>query len=468
VPAFDSSTFDLSVLDAHRQRMLDAGLSEVAILGHLRALRFVIEEGDTMIPEASIEPVSSLPFLSGLEKYADAGREVLERTAVIKLNGGLGTGMGLSGAKSLLAVRSGETFLDLIAAQALALRRRTGTAIPIVLMNSARTRQDSLAVLAKYPELVGPVPLDFLQHKVPRVDLETGAPVEWPDAPHLEWCPPGHGDLYAALQSSGMLDCLRDQGIRYAFVSNADNLGGVLDPSILGWLADEGLPFVMEVARRTVADKKGGHLAVRQGRLTLRESAQCPESDRHFFQDIKRHHFFNTNNLWLDLEALARVSVEGFDLPVIQNEKAVDPNTSDGPRCLQLESAMGSAVACFDGAKAICVPRDRFCPVKSTNDLLVIGSDAYQKTGEGRIQAVNPEAELSREVVLDPRFYGLLDDFRFRFPSGAPSLRECRRLEVVGDFRFGKGVRLVGNVYLENNGEEAEFIPDGARIVGEV
>jgi UTP--glucose-1-phosphate uridylyltransferase len=277
VPAFDSSTFDLSVLDAHRQRMLDAGLSEVAILGHLRALRFVIEEGDTMIPEASIEPVSSLPFLSGLEKYADAGREVLERTAVIKLNGGLGTGMGLSGAKSLLAVRSGETFLDLIAAQALALRRRTGTAIPIVLMNSDRTRQDSLAVLAKYPELVGPVPLDFLQHKVPRVDLETGAPVEWPDAPHLEWCPPGHGDLYAALQSSGMLDCLRDQGIRYAFVSNADNLGGVLDPSILGWLADEGLPFVMEVARRTVADKKGGHLAVREGRLTLRESAQCPE-----------------------------------------------------------------------------------------------------------------------------------------------------------------------------------------------
>ena len=450
--------------------MSDACAPGISIRAHLRALRFVVDGGQTLMPESSIEPVDSLPSSFGLQGFEAAGREALDRCCVIKLNGGLGTGMGLTGAKSLLAVRPGETFLDLIALQVLKRRRQTGAMIPLVFMNSERTRAESLAALAKYPDLMGDIPLDFLQHSVPRLDLRTGEPVDCPDARHLEWCPPGHGDLYVALHSSGMLDALRSAGIRYAFVSNADNLGGVLDLAILGWLASEQFPFVMEVARRTTSDKKGGHLALRGGKLVLRELAQCPHADLDSFQDTERHHFFNTNNLWLDLDALAaklEQSPDGFPLPVIQNRKAIWPGSTAGPNCIQLETAMGSAIECFEGAQAIYVPRDRFCPVKTTNDLLAVWSDAYEKTADGRLAAVNPQAEREREIVLDPRFFCAMEDFESRFRSGAPSLRNCRGLTIHGDFRFGSGVSVEGVVRLENYSDEQVVIPDGTRLRGD-
>ena len=94
----------------------------------------------------------------------------------------------------------------------------------------------------------------------------------------------------------------RATGIRYAFVSNADNLGAVLDPVILEWFAARGAPFAMETVIGTEADRKGGHIAWRDGRLVLRETAQAP--DQHSFQDFRRWRYYNTNNLWLDLEAL--------------------------------------------------------------------------------------------------------------------------------------------------------------------
>lgn len=448
-------------------RMRREELPEIAIRAFLRAARYVAEGGATLIREGEIEPVEDLPELAGLERFAEAGRQAIGRTAIIKLNGGLGTSMGLSKAKSLLPVRPGLSFLDLIARQVLHQRAHHRVDLPLVLMNSYRTRDDSLAALLAYPALEKQVPLDFLQHRVPRIDAESFRPVVWPEDESLEWCPPGHGDLYIALASSGMLETLRANGFRHAFVSNADNLGAVLDLRLLGWLAEEGLPFVMEVAHRTPADRKGGHLARRGGRLLLRESAQCAAEDVGAFQDVERHHFFNTNNLWLDLDALAALlaaSPDGLSLPVICNEKRVSPSSPASPRCFQLETAMGSAIECFEGARAIAVPRDRFAPVKTTNDLLVLWSDAYELASDSRIVARDPEFARQRVVDLDPRFFSQIADFEARFGAGAPSLRACRKLEVRGDFRFGPGVSIEGEVELVNPDETQRTIPAETRL----
>ena len=463
------SNLDPSIAEAHRERMTAAGMPEIAIRAFLQSLRFVREGGETMIRESSIEPVSDLPRADGLGDFEGLGREAAGRAVVIKLNGGLGTSMGLQGPKSLLPVRSGLTFLDLIARQVLWLRSRESVELPLVLMNSFRTRDASLEALARYPELSTSLPLDFLQHQVPRINAEDGMPIDWPAAPTLEWCPPGHGDLYAALQSSGQLHALRERGIRYAFVSNADNLGGALDLSILGWFAAREIPFAMEVAERTPADKKGGHLARRDGQLILRESAQCAAEDLSSFQDIDRHHYFNTNNLWIDLDALAErleASPDGLPLPVIQNVKTIAADVEDGPRCLQLETAMGAAIECFEGAEAICVSRDRFAPVKTTNDLLGLWSDAFELTDDARLVATNPELQQKLEIDLDPRFYRTVDLLEARFPDGAPSLVNCSRFSVRGDHRFAGGVSARGEVQLTNDGDEQVQVPAGSVFEG--
>lgn len=465
----DGNELSETALERFADRMRSEGLPEIATRAFLRALRFVSSGGSTTIPERTIEPVAALPSLDELAVYEQAGREALRRAVVIKLNGGLGTSMGLSKAKSLLPIRPGLSFLDLIARQILWQRAHGGGELPLVLMNSYRTRADSLAALAAYPELARSIPLDFVQHKVPRIDAESWMPVEWPDDEELAWCPPGHGDLYIALASSGMLERLRESGIRYAFVSNADNLGAVLDPRILGWLSERAVPFAMEVAERTVSDRKGGHLARRDGQLILREVAQCPEADLEAFQDIGLHHYFNTNNLWLDLDALAAAldaAPDGLPLPVIRNEKRVSPKDSESPLCYQLETAMGSAIECFEGSQAIVVPRERFAPVKTTSDLLTLWSDAYELTEDARMVPVDAEANRLREVVLDARYYGHVDDLESRFPAGAPSLARCRRLSIQGDHRFGADVSIEGSVTLENTADGAIEIAPGSRLVG--
>jgi UTP--glucose-1-phosphate uridylyltransferase len=266
-----------------------------------------------------------------------------------------------------------------------------------------------------------------------------------------------------------MLETLRGNGFRYAFVSNADNLGATLDLRLLGWFAETGLPFAMEVAHRTPADRKGGHLARRGGRLLLRETAQCTAEDLAAFQDIERHHYFNTNNLWLDLDALAAAlaaSPDGLALPIIRNEKRVSPDDPSSPRCYQLETAMGSAIEYFEGAQAIAVPRERFAPVKTTSDLLVLWSDAYELTSDARLIPRDPEANRKRVVELDPRYFSQITDFEARFDEGAPSLRHCRRLTIRGDFRFGAGVSVEGEVELENPDEQQLVIPAETRLHG--
>jgi UTP--glucose-1-phosphate uridylyltransferase len=385
---------------------------------------------------------------------------------VLKLNGGLGTSMGMTHAKSLIEAKDGLSFLDVLARQVLGLRRRSGARIPLVLMNSFYTHEESIEALARHEGLESDVPPDFVQHKEPKIRVDDLMPVEWPDDPSLEWCPPGHGDLYTALLTSGMLDALLEHGCRYAFVSNSDNLGAVLDERILAWVAGEAIPFAMEVTDRTEADRKGGHLArLRGDGYVLRETAQTPEEDLGSLQDITRHRFVNTNNLWVDLRVLAevlRARAGVLGLPLIVNRKTVDPADKSTPEVFQLETAMGAAIGVFDGALPVRVPRQRFSPVKTTEDLLALRSDAYVLADDTRVELAPSRGGRPPVVDLDDEYYKLLRDFDARFPEGAPSLVECERLAVEGDATFGRGVVVRGAVTVRGPAR----VEDGAVLVG--
>jgi UTP--glucose-1-phosphate uridylyltransferase len=372
-------------LQAAKEKMRAEGVPDAAIATFEHYYEQLVEGESGMLPDDDLDQLSDVPAYEDLPGKED--REALDKTVVIKLNGGLGTSMGMQQAKSLLEVKEGRSFLDIIAGQVLELRKRFDARLPLVLMNSFYTRDDTLEALERHPELESDVPADFVQNKEPKLLVDDLTPVEWPDDPDLEWCPPGHGDVYTALQTSGTLDALLEHGYEYAFLSNSDNLGAVLDPRVLSWFAAEELPFVMEVCEKTPADRKGGHPAVLQetGRLVLRETAQTPEEDLERFSDIDTWKYFNTNNLWVNLRALKGVLEENdgvLGLPMIVNRKTVDPGDKSTPEVFQIETAMGAAVGVFEGAQTLVVPRRRFAPVKTTSDLLVLRSDAYVLTDE--------------------------------------------------------------------------------------
>jgi UTP--glucose-1-phosphate uridylyltransferase len=434
-----------------------------------------LAEGETgTLAESEIEPVEDVPDADDLPDPGDDARDLLDRAVVIRLNGGLGTSMGMTKAKSLLEAKNGLSFLDVIARQVLGLRESSGARLPLVLMHSFATRDDSLAALDRYEGISADLPRDFLQGRVPKIDAESLEPSSWADDPELEWAPPGHGDIYTSLMTSGMLDELVDHGYEYAFVANSDNLGATLEPRILAWFAREELPFAMEVADRTEADKKGGHIARRRdgGGLVLRETAQTPEEDEGSFQDVERHRYFNTNNLWLNVRALAELMRERegvLGLPMIVNRKTVDPGDSSSPAVFQLETAMGAAIDVFDGAAAVRVPRARLAPVKTTNDLLVLRSDAYVLHEDDARVELAPERDGRAPLVdLDSAHFKLLREFDVRFAEGPPSLVGCERLSVEGDVAFGRDVVCRGRVRVENRGEEQARVDDGAELEGEV
>ena len=354
-------------MSAAVEKMRAEGLPEVAIETFAHYEQRLREGEQGMLPEAEIESITDLP---DAESLPDSGGEPLGQAVVLKLNGGLGTSMGMRKAKSLLEVKDGLSFLDIIVRQVLHLRERHEVRLPLLLMNSFATRDDTLAALERYPDLqVDDLPLDFMQGKVPKLLEESLEPVSWPADPALEWAPPGHGDVYTSLVTSGMLGELLERGYRYLFLSNSDNLGAVLDPRILDWFAREELPFLSESTERTESDRKGGHLARRRadGGLVLRETAQTPDEDTEVFEDVSRHRFFNANNIWVDLRALERTLAERdgvLGLPMIVNRKTVDPTDPSSPKVIQLETAMGAAIGVFEGAAAIRVPRSRFIPAE--------------------------------------------------------------------------------------------------------
>ena len=451
------------------EQMRSQGLPTTAIKTFCHHLGELFRGGTGALGRDMIEPVGDLPDTETVgAEVVDAGVAALDRVVVIKLNGGLGTGMGLDRAKSLLEVRDGLCFLDVIARQITSLRHATGSRVPVLFMNSFRTAEDSERHLERYPDLaVDDLPLGFLQNRVPKVLADDGRPAQASSEPELEWCPPGHGDLYTALDTSGMLDRLLDRGFEFAFASNADNLGGNLNPTILGHMVANDLPFMMEVADRSAADRKGGHLCrLNDGRLALRESAQCPPDEKSQFQDIALYRYFNTNNVWIHLPSIRRL-MDDHDgivpLATIVNHKTLDPRDPSSPAVIQLETAMGSALSLFDHSAAIRVPRRRFSPVKNTNDLLGVRSDAFTLTQDSRVVLHTSRTE-PPVVTLDGSYFKFIDTFEARFPCGPPSLLDCHSLEVEGDVTFGRDVIMRGDVHIV--ADDPATISDGTVIEG--
>ena len=441
---------------AIRQQLARDAAHPMLVQSFLQHARLVYDGTTGLIAETDIVAIDTLPdFVTLPAPSAAEARRALEQSAMIKLNGGLGTSMGLEKAKSLLPVKNGLSFLDIIARQVLKLREKHGIQMPLLFMNSFSTDRDTLSALAPYKELSGGLPLSFVQNRVPKLLADSLLPATYGTDPEKAWCPPGHGDLYTALTTSGLLSKLIAAGIRYAFVSNADNLGAVVDASIPHYMAHNNIPFLMEVADRTEADRKGGHLArdARNARLLLRESAQCPPESAQAFQDVRRYKFFNTNNLWVDLQALHR-AIESTGGPptlsLIINRKTLDPRDETSAPVLQLETAMGSAISSFEGAAALRVPKSRFAPVKTTDELLGLWSDAFVLTGDYHVVLAAERAAMGPPVVkLDPKFYKKIDDFKSRFPAGAPSLLHCRSLTVRGDHVFRPDHIVSGDCIVE-------------------
>lgn len=440
-------------LDRFEEKMAAAGLAPLVIDTFGAYYRQVVEGATGIIPDDAIRPPREDEVVPAdtLEAYTDAGRAALAQAVRITLNGGLGTSMGLTGPKSLLTVKDQKSFLEVIVGQSARLHHRQ------VFMNSFSTQEGTARAL----EAIRPAqpPLMFIQNRFPKILQDTLAPATWPSNPDLEWNPPGHGDIYTAMTTAGTLDRLLDEGIQYALLCNSDNLGATMDERILGFLARHDLPFLMEVARRTPADAKGGHLAVNhKGELLLRESAQFPESSQG--RDIDTYCFFNTNNLWVNLAALKQLlaKTKALQLPLILNAKTLDPRDADSPAVYQVESAMGAAISLFPGARAVEVPRTRFFPVKTCDDLLAVRSDGYFLNDNMVLEPTPDMTPPGPRVELDPRFYKKIDMFDARFPQGAPGLVHCSRLRVTGDVLFEGGVTIIGDVTITNKNAQQAVI----------
>lgn len=448
-----------------KAKMEAEGIATSAISAFESTFNSLVSGNTGIIPESTISPSPDLVHADSIDVAVDA--ELLKKTVVLKLNGGLGTGMGLDKAKSLLKVKGEDTFLDLTAKQVMKMREDYGFNVKFMLMNSFSTSDDTLDFFAeKYPNLRAEEGLEMIQNKVPKLDATTYEPATCDTDSSNEWCPPGHGDLYAALVGSGRLEGLLASGYKYMFVSNSDNLGATLCLKILSHFAKSDAPFMMECCERTENDKKGGHLAVRNSdkQLILRESAMCADEDEAAFQDTTKHRFFNTNNLWIRLDKLKEIidKCGGFiPLPMIKNSKTVDPKNDASQKVVQLETAMGAAIECFQGADAIVVPRTRFAPVKKCNDLLLLRSDAYE-IGDDFIPRLNPLCGGKAPVIaLDSKKYKLVGALEEATESGIPSLVQCKRLTVKGLVRMSKKTTFVGDVSIKNSSDEAKLIPLG-------
>jgi UTP--glucose-1-phosphate uridylyltransferase len=450
-----------------KKKMKDEGLqtSVIESFQYYYDLLLTGEKGKIQESELSKIAADQLMLLDNMD-FLSEGKEALEKAVVIKLNGGLGTTMGLGQnmAKSLLPIKNQHSFLKIYFHQIQ--KYKESMKIPLILMNSFNTHDktlDALKRLGKENDVAF-----FLQNKYPKVDQQTYAPAHWPKNPDQEWNPPGHGEIYSAFKSSGMLDKCLSLGIKYAFISNSDNLGATLNLSILGYFAKHQMPFVMEVVRRGPSDTKGGHLAQykKNGQLILREITQCPDDELHLFQDIERYRYFNTNNLWINLEILDEYlkKYSFVRLPIICNPKHLDPTDPSSPEIYQLETAMGNAISVFENSKAVVVDHRRYIPVKKNEQLLAVWSDCYLYDTEKSLYQ-NPKRSLGPiSITLDPEYYAHFDSFSKRFEKGIPSLVNCEKLNITGDVWFESGVVLKGNVIIENHSDQPLVIEENKCI----
>ncbi|XP_022085959.1 UTP--glucose-1-phosphate uridylyltransferase-like isoform X1 [Acanthaster planci] len=431
--------------------------------------RFLAETGPSVHWE-DIQPLSddAVTSYDKLQDYdPEEVRQLLDKLVVIKLNGGLGTSMGCKGPKSVISVRNDLTFLDLAVQQIEYLNKTYGSSVPLVLMNSFNTHEDTKAVLNCYSSCKVDI-FTFMQRRYPRINKETLLPTAKTcsmDAANIEhWYPPGHGDIYQSFYDSELLESFLRQGKEYMFISNIDNLGATVDLKILNLLVKQKQrEFVMEVTDKTRADIKGGTLIQYENKLRLLEIAQVPKEHVDEFKSVSKFKIFNTNNLWVKLSSIKRLIEEKMlDMEVIVNNKSLE----NGTNVIQLETAVGAAMKCFDGALGVNVPRSRFLPVKRSSDLLLAMSNLYSLKAGSLIMSPLRQFRTTPIVKLGTHF-DKVRDFLKRF-DGIPDMLELDHLTVSGDVTFGKGISLKGTVIIIANHGDRIDIPPGAILENKI
>jgi len=431
--------------------------------------KFINEKGPSVVwdrieklPKNAIQPYASLPQTEDKE----AIKSMLDQLVVIKLNGGLGTSMGCSGPKSVIPVRNDLTFLDLTVQQIEYLNKKYDANVPLVLMNSFNTDEDTMKIIRKYSGFNISI-RTFNQSRYPRINKDSLTPVarSCRTEDDIEaWYPPGHGDFYQAFANSGLLEEFVDLGKKHCFISNIDNLGATVDLNILNMCLNQNREFVMEVTDKTRADVKGGTLIQYEGKLRLLEAAQVPKEHEDDFKSVKKFNVFNTNNLWMSLPAIKRVVEENtLDMEIIVNPKQLD----GGVNVLQLETAVGAAMKCFENASGINVPRSRFLPVKKTSDLLLVMSNLYSLDHGALIMSPKRMFPSTPLVKLGDNHFKKVSAFLSRFGS-IPDLLELDHITVSGDVTFGRGVSLRGTVIIIANHGDRIDIPAGAILENKI
>ncbi|XP_061394682.1 UTP--glucose-1-phosphate uridylyltransferase isoform X1 [Musca vetustissima] len=435
--------------------------------------RFLQEEGPSIdwnkiqkLPENAVKDYSSLKAPKN-----DQIRSMLDKLVVIKLNGGLGTSMGCHGPKSVIPVRSDLTFLDLTVQQIEHLNKTYDANVPLVLMNSFNTDEDTEKIIRKYTGFRVQIHT-FNQSCFPRISRESFLPIakDFDVEKDIEaWYPPGHGDFYDTFRNSGLLKKFIDEGREYCFLSNIDNLGATVDLNILNKLVGDErdakpVEFVMEVTDKTRADVKGGTLIQFEDKLRLLEIAQVPKEHVDDFKSVKTFKFFNTNNIWANLSAIDRVLRERtLNLEIIINNKTLE----NGLRVIQLETAVGAAMKCFNGALGINVPRSRFLPVKKTSDLLLVMSNLYNLKNGSLVMSPQRMFPTTPLVKLGENHFAKVKEFLGRF-ANIPDIIELDHLTVSGDVTFGRGVSLRGTVIIIANHGDRIDIPAGAILENKI
>jgi UTP--glucose-1-phosphate uridylyltransferase len=408
-------------------------------------------------PEGMIVPYDQL-------KPCEDKSALLSKLVVLKLNGGLGTTMGCVGPKSAIEVHSKFTFLDLTVHQIEHLNKENNSNVPLLLMNSFNTHEMTQKILRKYQRHRVDIQT-FNQSRYPRIYKETLLPMpEDINGKPEDWYPPGHGDVYPALHNSGLLDKYISEGKEYIFISNVDNLGATVDLKILQYMDESGNDFIMEVTDKTRADVKGGTLIDYEGKAKLLEIAQCPPDKVEEFKSIKKFKIFNTNNLWVRLDAIKHLVESNVldQMDIIVNNKVLD----GGVGVIQLERAAGAAMQYFEKAQGINVPRSRFLPVKSTSDLFVVQSNLYSLSSGSLV--MNPARQFPTVPTIKlGEHFTKVGQYNKRFKS-IPDILELDHLTVSGDVTFGAGVTLAGTVIIVANHGNRIDIPDGSRLENKV
>ncbi|KAH8814376.1 putative UTP--glucose-1-phosphate uridylyltransferase [Hyaloscypha sp. PMI_1271] len=386
----------------------------------------------------------------------------LNKLAVLKLNGGLGTSMGCVGPKSVIEVRDGMSFLDLSVRQIEYLNRTYDVNVPFILMNSFNTDDDTQNIIKKYEGHNIDI-LTFNQSRYPRIlkDSMLPAPKSF-NSPISDWYPPGHGDVFESLYNSGILDKLIERGVEILFLSNVDNLGAVVDLRILQHMVETEAEYIMELTDKTKADVKGGTIIDYEGSVRLLEIAQVPKEHVNEFKSIKKFKYFNTNNIWLNLKAVKRI-VENSELEmeIIPNNKSIpaDKKGESDISIVQLETAVGAAIRHFHNAHGVNVPRRRFLPVKTCSDLMLVKSDLYSLK-HGQLQ-IDPNRFGPAPLIKLGNDFKKVSDFQKRIGS-IPKIIELDHLTITGAVNLGRGVTLKGTVIIVATEGSTIDIPPGS------